>query len=253
MKPPRLPLTSRSGPAAEAASQATPPCQGPPAHPLGRQPAHFKPATPAPRTATAWRRGPQRAPARPGPRLDENEPNLEEPDTSTRLAKSTQTPGQADPHGQGHGQGDGNEPQSPPAAATAPGLHRHAGADDAPLAPHDATPGRANVRQFTEEVLALLNQSCDPPCGTLQQALLRAVQAVLGRIDPAAQAGGLAAVRSLLIDIPRTPRPHPAGTRGTDLHGLLPLLLLNLQRQRTPQQTQQAQTRLHVLARGGSR
>lgn len=246
MKPPRLSLTPRSGPAAEAASQATPPCQGPPAHPLARQPAHFKPATPA-RAATVWRRGPQRAPARPGPRLDENEPNLEEPDTSTRLAKPTPTPGQANSHGQG--QGDGNEPPRPP-AATAPGQRRHPGADDVPLAPHEATPGRANARQFTEEVLALLDQASSPPRSTLQRALLCAVQTVLGRIeDPAAQAGGLAAVRSLLIDIPRTPRPHPAGTRGTDLHGLLPLLLLNLQRQRTPQQTRQAQARLEVLAR----
>jgi type III secretion regulatory protein HpaA len=85
----------------------------------------------------------------------------------------------------------------------------------------------------------------------LRATLLAQVCALLGapQAKPA-KATGMAGVRELLIDSPRNlPRSASNSECAKDLHCLLPILLFNLERPRTRQQTGRAMSKLQVLTR----
>jgi hypothetical protein len=114
-------------------------------------------------------------------------------------------------------------------------------------------------KQFAQQALSAMDRLSTAPSSLgVRNTLLHNVLRCLDKVDAAAPdakpvPGGLEAVRALLLDATQQ-RPHQPGATPArqDLNQLLPLMLLNLQRARTPEQAGIARSKLRVLMGKGT-
>jgi hypothetical protein len=112
----------------------------------------------------------------------------------------------------------------------------------------------SSLRAMTRESLELLDRMRDDPhaLALARAGLLKKARAMLQRLRQEAgmAAQGLQGVRALLIAAAKNPPQSGPGSQALkDLHQLLPLVLLNMERPRTEKQADRAIAKLEILAR----